>query len=146
MVSKRLWELQSEQFGLMYPHIQVHSKISVNMISAFITFTAILPCIPILELNLRDIQAQSLTSKWSTVPQLPPSENHSPFPAANRLFLLLFSTHSRLHSTNIFRFLSSVPGARWHFLRFIMIVFHNSRNVSPLKTSALCWFSKLTRT
>lgn len=146
MVSKRCWEVQSEQFGLMYPHIQVHSKISMNVISAFITLTVILPRLPILELNLRDMQAQSLTSKWSTVPQLPPSKNHSPFPAVNRLFLLLFSTHGRLYSTNIFRFLSSVPGARWHFLRFIMIVFHNLRNVSPLKASALCWFSKLTWT
>lgn len=59
---------------------------------------------------------------------------------------LLCAPHTQGYSTNVFCFLSSVPGARWHSLRFIIIVFHNLKNVSPLKASAPCWFSKLTLT
>lgn len=130
--------------GLIYPHSQVHSKFPASVIPAFITFTAF-PLVLMLKLNWRNIWVPSLTSTWSTEPQLPLWKLPSPpcaeqAPSADSLCTIQGC------STNVSRFLSSVPGARWHSLRFIMIVFDNLRHVSPLKASAWCWFSKLTLT
>lgn len=76
----------------------------------------------------------------SSLPLAPPILPHGAQTVCN------FAPRTHGYSTNVFRFLSSVPGARWHSLRFIIIVFHNLRNVSPLKASAPCWFPKLTLT
>lgn len=63
--------------GLIYPHIQVHSKMSKNAISAFITLTAF-TLNPHPGIKLEDHMRTKFDKSMTTVPQLPLSKTHPP--------------------------------------------------------------------